>query len=281
MSVCVAALAENAKTIVCVADKALSYGFVQWDSDTSKILTVSANTTMMFADEGYGPRLFSKFVACPPQKFSDDVNAVSKVCEGIYRDAFDDLVEATFLRPRLLATTEYKKAIVGAKVNHLIRAVADEIKAFDMNVYSLVAGFYKGTPLLLSLSSPGIALDLTGAGFHAIGSGHEKATSRLLFSDHERTHSTERTLLDVFDAKANAEMQFGVGYAWDAAIITSDSKRHDVPKETKEMIEKVWAKWVRSPFHIREKDDLGPPPRDWKKQLREYVVSIMLSDPQT
>ena len=41
MTVCVASLSDNEKCIVCVADKALSYGdYIQWDSDCSKIISL-------------------------------------------------------------------------------------------------------------------------------------------------------------------------------------------------------------------------------------------------
>jgi hypothetical protein len=74
-------------------------------------------------------------------------------------------------------------------------------------------------------------------------------------------------------------MSVGVGYEWDAAIITATG-RYEVPKETRDLIEMVWSKADRSPFHIKEKDDLGPPPRDWKQRLKSYVESIMPSGSQ-
>ena len=47
MTVCVAALAADFNAVVCVADKALSYGeYIQWDSDSSKIVKINPSGTL-------------------------------------------------------------------------------------------------------------------------------------------------------------------------------------------------------------------------------------------
>ncbi len=100
--------------------------------------------------------------------------------------------------------------------------------------------------------------------------------ARLLFSDFKRTHSVQRILYDSFDAKATAEMAVGVGYEWDATVITAFGDetiaRVPIDKPTKELIERAWAKHNRSPFEKREKDDIPNPPKDWKNVLLDYVV---------
>ena len=44
MTVCAAALAANSRAIVCVADKAISYGeYIQCDSDSSKMVRLDSD----------------------------------------------------------------------------------------------------------------------------------------------------------------------------------------------------------------------------------------------
>ena len=127
----------------------------------------------------------------------------------------------------------------------------------------------------MDVSFPGIVTDMSINGFHAIGSGSEKAISRLLFDEFRRIHRLERTLYDCFDAKANAEMASGVGYAWDAAVITAAGIK-EVPTRIKDLIEKIWAKYTRSPFEQHnQKQDIALPPEDWQKKLQSFSDSIM------
>src|SRR5262249_23372375 len=197
MTICLAALAENKNAIVCVADKALTYGpYIQWDADSAKILKLKpSGSVVMLSDEGTGPRvltsLFEKNSGIGGNKRSDTISS----CEEQYRSAVGHLVEATFLRPRLLTRMDYVRAITGSEVNPMMRALADEIKDFDMKCDLLVCGFdIDGVPFILDIGSPGISKDMTLTGFQAIGGGWEKAISRLLFAEHKSEHPIERVL---------------------------------------------------------------------------------------
>src|SRR4030081_1591998 len=48
MTVCLAALAQDSRAIVCMADKALSYGdYIQWDSDSSKMIPLEPSGSLV------------------------------------------------------------------------------------------------------------------------------------------------------------------------------------------------------------------------------------------
>ena len=134
----------------------------------------------------------------------------------------------------------YLAAITAPQVNDLLRSVADEIKLFDMACDLLVCGFDEDTlPVILDVQSPGVVNDMTlTVGFQAIGSGWEKASARLLLSEHKRTHSIERVLYDCFEARVFAEMTPGVGYEWDATVIAG-GQCTPVPERIKAIIEQV------------------------------------------
>jgi hypothetical protein len=199
-----------------------------------------------------------------------NIQETIKICEAEYKTALDDLITLRFLTPRLLTRQDYVDGISGGEINAFFRGVATEINEFVMDCALLLCGFdSKEQPFIISLERPGIATNYSVNGFHAIGSGWEKAISRLLYSEYKRTNPVERILYDCFDAKAFAEMNSSVGYDWDVKIVTA-GKVWSVSPLMKKLIERVWVKYNRSPFDKREKDDEKPPPRDWDTELNAY-----------
>src|SRR5712692_11528301 len=248
MTVCISALALETEAIVCVADKALSYGDqIQWDSDVSKIVPLNDNTVMMFSGcEHHGSKMLANFSEVAEQIGGKDRKKTISLCEQQYKNALDELVEAEFLTPRLLKRENYLSAIVGTRLNAYIRSIAEEIDKFKVDCDLLLSGFDEKGQFIWTVSHPGVLTDMTSTGFHAIGSGYDKAVGRLLFAEHKRVHDIDRALYDAFDAKANAEMAFGVGYEWDAVILLNGVGYCPVPKEIKDLVERAWAKFNRS-----------------------------------
>jgi len=278
VTICVATLAASYKAIVCVADKALSYqDQIQWDSDGSKMITINPSGTLLMVsgDELPISKMTAALYAKGKELWYKDRPAIVKICEDQYKGMLDEMIEGQYLTPRLLKRTDYTAAVTGASINSYIKDLAEQIAAFDPQCDLLVCGFDKlGTPFILDLKSPGIATDMTMTGFQAVGCAWDKAVARLLFSEHKRTHSIERSLYDAFDAKAFAEMSQGVGYEWDAMVILENGF-HEVPEGIKKLIEKVWARGNRSPFEkYNPKEDLKGPPKDWKKRLSDFSVSL-------
>jgi hypothetical protein len=98
----------------------------------------------------------------------------------------------------------------------------------------------------------------------------------MLWSEYKRHNSVDHVLYAAFDAKANAEMSIGVGYEWDATILLPQMPKDIpfVPKNIKDIIERAWAEFNRSPYETREPDDLDPPPKNWKNVVRKYTTAI-------
>jgi hypothetical protein len=280
MTICAGVLASGGASIVCVADKAATYGdYIQWDADETKIVPLEATHGIVAlvsgADDYIGPVLRGLNV----EGLGSNLTALLEKAEAVYEAVLTKTVTAEFLKPRLIKREEYIKAISQPEINPYMETLAEDIAEYELDCDLLLCGFDSlKKPYIVSLSPSGVPADITRNGFHAVGSGFDKAISRLLWSEWKRSYPVERVLFDAFDAKANAEMAVGVGYDWDATILTNDHQLHEVPPDIKDLIEKAWSRWTRSPFHVREKDDLGPPPKDWKDRLQAYVKSIM---PQT
>lgn len=66
MTVCISALASEGRAIVCMADRALSYGAtIQWDSDSSKMFSLrNGGMVIMFSGgEEATSRILGKVIA--------------------------------------------------------------------------------------------------------------------------------------------------------------------------------------------------------------------------
>jgi len=160
-----------------------------------------------------------------------------------------------------------------------LRVVWDEVSNFNCNCDLLICGFDKeGRPLMHSLDNPGATSCLDHIGLHAIGSGWTFALSRLLWNEINAEHPLEQVLYNVFDAKATAEIVQGVGYEWDAVILTANSAT-DVPKRIKDIIEKLFIRATLDPFDMKM-DAEDVPPQNWKSQFRKFTESIVPPDPK-
>lgn len=271
MTVCVAAISSNGPCIVCIADKALSYGeYIQWDSDCTKILELRNKAVVMMSSdsESHATKLVRHLANI--EDLSCNRYDLIKQIERQFSGAYSDMQETEILTPQTLSRETYIGAITGDTVNEHISGIARKMENFNLLCDALICGYDEDkSPYILHAVSPGVVTDFTNVGFHAVGSGAEKAVSQLLFSEHKRTAGVPRTLYECFDAKAHAEMAVGVGYEWDACFVTSEGPK-PLLEEAKPLIDQVWAKANRSPFQKgREKDDTKSPPKDWRRQLSE------------
>lgn len=282
MTVCIAALAANSQVIVCIADKAVSYGdHIQWDADASKITTLDNNKSLILMAGAEGPtnRVLRKLDPLTAEWSGNRIKLLA-VLEEKFKEAFEEEQELKVLHQEMMTRKDYLKAISAGQINNHVEDIAVRIKNFSFDCNLIVCGFDKqGAPYIILLEPPGLAIDCSNNGFQAIGTGWEKATSELLYTEYSRSHGVARTLYDCFDAKLHAEMAPGVGYDWEMRSITAAGA---VPlrDEAKPLLEQVWVKYSRSPFEKRKKDDEPNPPKDWEKKLRNLVAaSIQRCEP--
>jgi hypothetical protein len=266
-----------------VADKALSYSnYIQWDSDATKIIKLPGYAAAMVSSdrETHAARLVSEVANF--HGYHGSRPYILQSIEAAFRKVHAELQYAEILFPQMLTLEQYHSVLMASEINEHMRDVAEKVQRFALECELLVCGFdYDLEPYLFHVTSPGIVTDFTSVGFHAIGSGAEKAVAQLLFDEHKRSNPASRTLYDCFDAKAHAEMAVGVGYEWDACLIFPGAIEF-VEEEGKKLIDQVWSKYNRSPFDTRKPDDLPNPPRNWKDRLHHIVATtIMRSNAQS
>jgi hypothetical protein len=284
MTICIGVLASDAKAIVCVADKYITYNQeILGETDSVKIVPVGddgCHAMISGNDDSIG-RVLSKLSLQDELGKKRDQSA--KFCEDAYKDAEREILEMRFLRPFMTAD-DYESSLLKKRVNKVIQSIAEEIRK-DREISSepafscalLLCGFDEDKkPYLLSLAPPGICTDATLTGFSAIGSGSAYALQRLLSNEWNRKYSIDRALYEIFDAKVQAENDMNVGYNWDAIVLTSDGSV-PVPEETKTMIDRAWIKLNRSPYDTFDPDENVPlPPDDWMDKLKAFGDTVKI-----
>jgi hypothetical protein len=288
MTICIGALAANAKAVVCVADKYITFNQeILGETDSVKIVPIGENGAhaMISGNDDAILRVLAKL------ELKDDVgknrDQTARSCEEAYKEAEREMVEMRFLRPFITAG-DYEKALLKKRVNRVIEAIADEIsknRGSEEPVFNcalLFCGFdEQGKPYILNLAAPGVCTDMTLNGFSAIGSGSGYALQRLLNNEWSRKYPIDRALYEVFDAKVQAENDMNVGYNWDAIILTAE-KVVPLPDDTKKMIDRAWIMLNRSPYETHDPiEDVPLPPKDWMPQLTTFAETIIPSEPSS
>lgn len=282
MTICIGVLAAEEKSIVCVADRYITYNEeILGETDSVKIVPVGENGchAMISGNDDAICRVLAKL------SLQDDLGKKraqsAKFGEDAYKEAEREILEMRFLRPYITAE-DYEKALQKKHVNQVVKSIAEEIRknresstepAFSCGL--LLCGFDdEKKPYLLNLAPPGICTDMTLTGFSAIGSGSGYALQRLLSTEWKRKNPIDRALYEIFDVKVQAENDMNVGYDWDAIILTAD-KSVPVPEDIKTMLDRAWIKLNRSPYETFNPDEHLPlPPEDWMERLKIFTKSI-------
>jgi 20S proteasome alpha/beta subunit len=156
MTICAAALAAKSKAIVCVADKAISYGdFISWESDVTKIVQLPhpGCVAMMSGEEEGTSRVLSALAAV--ESLGSTTAEIKSKCEQIYADCVTELLNQKFIKTRMLTRELYERAVSKEQVNSVIQSISEEIHRFNIGCDFIVCGFdSRKSPFIFDLKSP-------------------------------------------------------------------------------------------------------------------------------
>ena len=132
MTIVIGTLAKDSSAIVCVADKAVTYGQqIQWDADVTKIVPLENGKliAMFSGSEEPVSRVLGKIVE-NLDGFAP--NEIKGCAERSYQAALSDLIEADVLSPRGLSWKEYLAATSGPRINEYMQSVAAAVDAYHV-----------------------------------------------------------------------------------------------------------------------------------------------------
>jgi hypothetical protein len=130
MTVCIAALSAKGGCIICLADKALSYADVSWDSDSAKIIPLGQNEAVALTagSDRYITRLLRKISDF--SGYAGPIATVISFLEEKFQESVREMQDIEILLPRMLTREQYVAAISGACVNYHIKEIDDDIRRF-------------------------------------------------------------------------------------------------------------------------------------------------------
>jgi len=290
LTVCVAALAEESKAIVCIADRAItypSYGSpVQSDSGIKKIMDVGDTRwcALFSGDMSFAQQVVTKLAAkaggARSQGTTLDFAWMGASALSVYQECYEELVQNRILRPFLLTKDTFlnRPKNIQPLDPQYIASINAKLQEFQLSCQLMLCGFDSVGPHIFTVVEPGEVQWNDVEGHNAIGIGKEAATSRIAWLETERSESLSSVFYDMFDAKVASEIIQGVGYEWDGKILVSAKSPIDIPKEYKRLIDQMWITNNRSPYSDPPDDD-EIPPKNWKSKLKKFCDKCLSPEP--
>jgi 20S proteasome alpha/beta subunit len=220
MTCCIAAICDDGKNIVLVADKMIGIGFIESEPDINKLLQLHKNWWVLFAGEDISP-VFD-IVDYAKRHIRDALTkAKANLDEPIDLQLAMDAIRESYDKKKIEeAETLYLKPIgwdiasfnAGGKTN-----LPDfgEIKAriadYAFNIELLVAGFSGGKGYVFALYGSGPEKGLIKRhdvpGFYAIGSGETGAIYMMYYRDMSSKMTLRETLYYAMEATREKMLQ--------------------------------------------------------------------------
>lgn len=270
MTVCLAAICDDAKKVVVGADRMLSSGMLslEFEPPRSKIVKLSDSCLMMTAGPALRDIDLQKFVnrELAARAGVDVTLIVEKVKEG-YQAARRKKIEELYIKPRGLTLDRYLGEARGL-LPEVAMQIDEHLATYDYGLEVLVAGVDPDGAHIYAVYNPGTAECFDSLGYHSIGSGESHAAFILIDTEHSHIRTLQETIWAVYHAKKNAESAPGVGQSEDFAVISHDGTLY-LDKTTLEKLEELyleegenWNKWVKE---VKPKVAAIPLPDKYKK----------------
>lgn len=225
MTVCVAAMCEQANIVVGAADRMLTSGDIEFEPPQTKMINLTSSIVGLIAgDAAFQIGIMNKVrvdVEAHVKKSPTvwlTVEALSRMYEHYYVTIRRNLAENRILAPLGLDITTFieKQRTMNSQ---LVQKLASEIVNFDVpETAAIFAGVDEGGAHIYTVRN-GIGSCDDVVGFSAIGAGANHADSQLMFSAHAKWNNFPNTLLTVYTAKKRSEVAPGVGEATDMFYI--------------------------------------------------------------
>lgn len=260
MTVCIAALCDNRKSLVLAADKMVGMRFVEAELNIQKRLALHKDWWVMVAGEEINP-VFD-IVDYARQNLSGQeevgVDSVMRHVTGSYQRKRLEIGEALHLSPRGWTIDRFHSEGRALYDEAMIREIDYDIRDSELKLTLLVAGFdAQGQGHIFSVRDPGIAIRHDVPGFHAIGSGAFGAISSMFYRALNIKMPVRHTLYYTFEAKIAGERASGVGFETDMYILRQGLKAKKISKETEKRLEGLWKQLRPRDFSRRNRQVLS------------------------
>jgi hypothetical protein len=276
VTVCIAAMAEDNRAIVALADKAVS--FMRNDEVVLKA-EVGVTKIRELADDWLGlisgPIGFGETVLTWASENYRNDSAKRSMAEHVklsYQAARRIEVVDRILTPRMLDENWYREKSRSAnETDGFFGQISDMINEYRLHSSLLVCGFDKDIAEIYIISDPGVQHSSSSEGFGVVGIGHVTANNRLFTLETDPRNSLGSVLYDLYDAKEScAESLEGIGHECNATVLIKGRRAIQVPENIMTIIEQLYKGHRKSPF-----DPPSRLPRNWKRTLEAWSALVL------
>ena len=247
MTLCIAALADDRKTIVMAADRIISVPFIESELDIFKIMPIHENWWAMLAADslpGAFPVIDGVRAQWEPQT-DEKVENVVKLVSDLYQHERRARAEAQFLVPRGLTVDSFlahgKEWLPEITFRELDMAMSN----YNLGLSLLVCGFDRNKlGHIFTVGNPGTAQRLDIPGFHAIGSGYYGAEYMMFYRELSPATTCHEWLYYIYEAKAFGEMAGAVGMETELLVAQPDRPVHQIDNDGYHTsLDRMWNKY--------------------------------------
>jgi len=184
MTVCVAALADDGKTVVYAADKMIGTGFIETELGQEKILPLGDRWRVLISGNNIAPafdivdRARDKLATTGATTYK----AAAAAMEEAWAEKRLEAAEALYLRPRGMTVPDFLKERLQNPDSASVKDLDNKVSSHEFSLHLLVAGFDNGDGRIFSLydEDRGRSRRHDVPGFHAVGSGWVSAIRMML-----------------------------------------------------------------------------------------------------
>jgi hypothetical protein len=237
MTCCVAALADNARTIILVSDRQLGSRLISTDPETVKTKQVHPRWWLMYAGNDIAP-IFSIADAIQAELLdlsggqaavdagTTVIPEIVKVEKGVKKCVERERqtqIEAVYLRPRGWSLETFQQQAPSLPKS-LVTQTIEQLYGHDMPIELLLAGFDRlGYGYLFTIYGNSMyPRRHDNPGYAAIGSGGEAAMYWMGYRDIGYASESREVLYSAIEGKYFAELSLGVGEYTDVFILRAD-----------------------------------------------------------
>jgi 20S proteasome alpha/beta subunit len=285
MTVCVAAICDNGKTIILVSDRMIGPGFIESEPNINKVVKLHSQWWLLFAGDDISPvfdiidyaKEAIKKKHAEKNRRPDDPAQLQTVMDAV-RESYEkkrmEQAESLYLRPIGWNIATFNASAGGPICLPDFGEIKAKIADYVLNIELIVAGFSEGTAYVFSLVGREGAIvnrhDLPG--FYSIGSGGTGAVFMLYYRDMSYKTIAREAIYYAMEAKLFGEQASGVGEDTDFYIAKVDGTFITLSEDTIEnSLVTVWNKLRPRWIGKESREILNSPPelKDFDKIKEE------------
>ncbi len=261
MTVCIAALCNDAKAIIVASDRmitatyppfAFEHGIPKLEIICPSCIVLTAGDALAHADLCRAAREAISSVSRPR------ITQITEEVRKAYVTQRLEAIEQLFLSPRGWTLQDFYERHVRVLPADLAVTIDNQIATYDYGLSIIIAGVDPDQAHIYGLRHPGMVDCYDSIGYHTIGIGSMHAISSLIANGYLPMLGIKMAIYQVYEAKRNGENAPGVGKDTDIAILT-ETGHQNITREQVSALEQIYdSRRIRQTDEFREAVDKLP-----------------------